>query len=78
MKTRLAISVLVFMMVQAVLFGVGTIVVLTTTLAASAMELMPWVIGLSLIISVPVSWIIAPRLQRRYWAARGVPEAPPI
>ena len=75
-RTRLAISVLVFMMAQAVVFGVGTVLVLATPLAALATQLMPWVVGLSLLMSIPVSWAIAPRLQRRFWAARGVPEAP--
>lgn len=76
MKTRLIISVLVFMMVQAVAFGIGAVLVLATPLAALATQLMPWVVGLSLLVSAPVSWAIAPRLQRRFWAARGVPEAP--
>lgn len=65
MSVRFQIALLVFMMVQAVLFGIGTIVVLTTPLTAFAMQLMPWVIGVSATISAPVSWLIAPRLRTR-------------
>ena len=43
MSVRFQIAVLVFMMVQAVLFGVGAIIVLATPLSAFAMQLMPWV-----------------------------------
>lgn len=74
MSTRFQIAVLVFMMVQAVLFGAGTVLVLATPLSASAMQLMPWVVGVSAIVSLPVSWLIAPRLRARFWnrdAAQG-------
>jgi hypothetical protein len=67
MSVRFQITVLVFMMVQAVVFGVGTIIVLATPLTAFAMQLMPWVVGISVVISAPLSWIIAPRLRARFW-----------
>lgn len=67
MKIRLFIASLVFMMVQAVLFGIGTIIVLATPLAENAMQLMPWVVVISSLISVPLSWVIAPRLRARFW-----------
>ena len=67
MSTRLAISFLIFMIVQAVLFGVGTVLVLATPLAEYAMALMPWVVGLSFVASVPFSWFLAPRLRARFW-----------
>lgn len=67
MSVRFQIAVLVFMMVQAVLFGVGTTIVLATPLSAFAMQAMPWVVGVSFIISVPLSWMIAPRLRARFW-----------
>jgi hypothetical protein len=31
------------------------------------MVLMPWVVGVSMLISAPLSWIIAPRLRARFW-----------
>jgi hypothetical protein len=67
MSVRFQIAILVFMMVQAVLFGVGTIVVLATPLAAFAMQLMPWIVVMSVMISAPLSWMIAPRLRARFW-----------
>lgn len=67
---RLGIAALVFMVVQAVLFGAGTIAVLATPLQQYAMELMPMVVMGSAILSLPTSWILAPRLRARYWRAR--------
>jgi hypothetical protein len=69
--TRLAIAALIFMIVQAVLFGIGTILVLATPLHELAMQLLPVVIIGSSILALPLSWFIAPRLQQRYWSALG-------
>ncbi|WP_294532634.1 hypothetical protein [uncultured Rhodoblastus sp.] len=66
MSIRLQISILIYTMVQAVLFGVGTVLVLATPLSALAMNLMPWVIGVSAVLSVPLSWMLAPRLRARF------------
>lgn len=71
MSVRLQIAGLVWMMAQAVLFGVGTIIVLATPMAGQAMYLMPWVVASSFVISLPVSWLIAPRLQGSLLARRG-------
>lgn len=70
MSVRFQIAALIFMMVQGVLFGVGATLVLATPLTAFAIQLLPWVVGVSLIVSVPLSWIIAPRLRARYWNRR--------
>ena len=67
MVLRLSIAALVFMMIQAILFYVGALLVLATPLEEMAMELMPVVVVVSSIISIPISWFIAPRLQARYW-----------
>jgi hypothetical protein len=56
MSARVQISALIYMMVQAVMFGVGTLLVLTTPFQTAAMQLMPWVVVVSSIISLPVSW----------------------
>jgi hypothetical protein len=64
---RLGMAVLIFMMVQAVLFGIGTVLVLATPLKDSAMTLMPWVVVVSSLIAAPGSWWLAPRLRARYW-----------
>ena len=66
MSVRVQIVTLVFMTVQSVLFGVGTVLVLATPLAAFAMQLMPWVVGVSALVSMPLSWMIAPRLRSRF------------
>jgi hypothetical protein len=66
MSIRLQISILVYVMVQAVLFGVGTVLVLATPLSAVAMNLMPWVVAVSALLSAPVAWIIAPHLRARF------------
>jgi hypothetical protein len=71
MSVRVQIAALIYMMVQAVMFGVGALLVLTTPLQTMAMQLMPWVVVVSSIISLPVSWVIAPRLRARYWRERG-------
>ncbi|MGZ5865818.1 MAG: hypothetical protein ACXWKC_10585 [Xanthobacteraceae bacterium] len=76
MSVRFQIAMLIFMMVQAVVFGVGTTIVLSTPLSTLAMQLMPWVVGISVIISVPLSWMIAPRLRARYWARRAAETKP--
>ncbi|RDI59888.1 hypothetical protein [Microvirga subterranea] len=65
MSVRLQIASLVFLMVQSVLFGAGAILVLATPLAELARSLMPLVVVVSLGLSVPLSWHIAPRLQVR-------------
>lgn len=68
---RLSIAILVFMMIQAILFYIGALLVLATPLRDLAMQLMPVVVAISTIISIPVSWFIAPRLQARYWRRLG-------
>lgn len=65
MSVRFQIASLVFLMVQAVLFGIGAVLVLATPLAEMAQRLMPLVVAVSLGISIPLSWEIAPRLQVR-------------
>jgi membrane protein implicated in regulation of membrane protease activity len=66
MSIRIQIAILVYIMVQAVMFGIGTILVLATPLSALAMSLMPWVVGVSALLSLPVAWLIAPRLRARF------------
>ncbi|MGJ4894191.1 MULTISPECIES: hypothetical protein [unclassified Bradyrhizobium] len=63
---------MVFMMVQAVLFGAGVLTILLTPLSNHAMLAMPVMIALSVVLSAIVSWQIAPRLRARYWRRRGI------
>jgi hypothetical protein len=71
MGTRVQIAALIFLMVNAVLFGAGLITILTVpALAAHAMALIPVVVALSFVVAAPVSWLMAPRLRARYWRER--------
>ena len=46
--------------------------VLGTPLADMAMTLMPWVVATTAVLSIPLSWMIAPRLRARYWREKGL------
>ena len=67
MQNRLMVAVLVYMMVQAVMFGVGLLVILTNPATRDSMGAMVWMIAISAAISIPLSLVIAPRLMARYW-----------
>jgi hypothetical protein len=67
MFVRIQIAALIYMMVQAVTFGVGVVAVLATPLNNQAMSLLPWVVVVTAVISISLSWFIAPRLRARYW-----------
>jgi hypothetical protein len=68
MSTRLQIAAMVFMMVNAVVFGVGIVpVLLISALANNAFETIPAVVIASFAVSAPLSWFIAPRLRARCW-----------
>lgn len=66
MPVRFQIAALIFMMVQGVLFGVGIVTILATPLSAWAMQMIPALVVVTLAISIPVSWMIAPRLRLRH------------
>ncbi len=72
MWVRVQIAAMVYLMVQAVMFGIGVTLVLGTTLADMAMTLMPWVVATTAVLSIPISWMIAPRLRARYWREKGL------
>jgi hypothetical protein len=63
MSTRLAITLLVYGMIHAVLFGAGLLLLLWTPLAADAATYFPAMVIISALISVPVAWKLAPRLR---------------
>lgn len=70
MWTRLQIAAMSFMMVQAVLFGIGMVSILLTPLSQNAMTLIPYMIAVTFLVSAPLAWWIAPRFQMRYWRQR--------
>jgi multidrug efflux pump subunit AcrB len=68
MSTRLQIAAMVFMMANAVVFGVGIVpVLMIPSLANNAFETIPAVVIASFLVSAPLSRVIAPRLRARYW-----------
>jgi hypothetical protein len=70
MSTRFQIALLIFMMANAVAFGVGIVLVLTIpALAAYAFETIPAVVAASFLVSAPAAWFIAPTLRSRYQRA---------
>jgi hypothetical protein len=77
MPTRFLITLLVMLMTNAVLFGIGAVAVLSIPLLnAHAMVLLPLVIVLSLVLGPITAWYIAPRLRARYWNERRVAARP--
>ncbi len=75
-KTRLGIAALIYLMTNAVMFGVGLITVLTVpALHADAATWIPVVVAASLVLAAPAAWFIAPRLRARYWRRRAADQA---
>lgn len=72
MSVRLQIAVMAFMMVQAVLFGAGMVLILLTPMSEHASFYIPAMIGMTAIVAAVISWEIAPRFRARYWRARGL------
>ena len=67
MSTRFQIALLVFMMANAVAFGVGIVLVLMIpALTANAFAAIPAVVAASFAVSAPAAWFIAPTLRARY------------
>ena len=71
MKTRTWIAILVYPMVNAVLFGIGIVAVLSIpALAESEVSLIPAVVVASFVLALPIAWFLAPRLRLRFWRDR--------
>ena len=67
MSIRFQIAALVFMMTNAVAFGIGIVpILLIPALANHAFAAIPAVVLASFLVSAPLSWFIAPRLRARY------------
>jgi len=66
MSTRTFIAMAVGLMVNAVLFGIGAIAVLSIpALADYAKYLLPAVIVGAIVLTPPIAWKLAPRLRLR-------------
>jgi hypothetical protein len=67
MSIRLRIATLIFMMINAVIFGAGLVtVLLVPALSARAFELIPAVVVASFVVAAPLAWLIAPKLRSRF------------
>ena len=66
-RSRLGVAALIYCMVNAVLFGVGTILVVSLpALMSHAFFWMPALVAASFVISAPLSWFIAPWMMLRF------------
>jgi hypothetical protein len=64
--TRDRIAILIYSMVNAVLFGIGLLIVLNVPLFAAHLWIgIPVVVLTGLILGGPIAWLIAPRLRAR-------------
>lgn len=63
MRLRIMLTLLIYLIVQGVLFGIGMVIVMATPLEERAEVFVPWVVGLTFIIAVPVALGIAPRME---------------
>ena len=67
---RLRVAALIFCMVNAVVFGVGMILVASLpALMSNAFFWIPVVVVSSVAISIPLSWFIAPWMMMRFMRA---------
>lgn len=68
MSVRFQIAVMVGLMINAIIFGIGAVTVLSVpALSAHAAYLLPAVVICAFVITPLIAWMIAPRLRLRYW-----------
>ena len=66
-SNRTRITILIYSMVNAVLFGIGLLIVLLMPRFNTNLFLwIPVVVIVSFLLAVPIAWLVAPRLQARY------------
>ena len=72
-RARLGVAALIYLIVNAVVFGVGLIsVLMTPMLAQHAFFWIPAIIVTSFGLSAPLAWFIAPSMMMRFIQARRV------
>jgi hypothetical protein len=72
-QARMRVAALIYLIVNAVVFGVGLIsVLMTPTLAQHAFFWIPAIIVTSFVLSAPLSWFIAPSMMMRFILTRRV------
>jgi hypothetical protein len=69
-RARLRVAALIYCMVNAVVFGIGVILVVSLpALMSHAFFWMPAIVVSSFAISAPLSWFIAPWMMMRFMRA---------
>jgi hypothetical protein len=82
-STRSRIGFVIYGIINAVLFGIGVVIVLSIdSLLEHAWILIPLVVVASFLLAWPIAWLIAPRLLKPLWrrrqlAAEGQPVGTP-
>ena len=72
-QARMRVAAVIYLIVNAVVFGVGLIsVLMTPTLAQHAFFWIPAIIVTSFVLSAPLSWFIAPSMMMRFILTRRV------
>jgi hypothetical protein len=72
-QARLRVAALIYLIVNAVVFGVGLIsVLMTPTLAQHAFFWIPAIIVTSFVLSAPLAWFIAPSMMMHFIQAHRV------
>ena len=72
-QARMRVAALIYLIVNAVVFGVGLIsVLMTPALAQHAFFWIPAIIVTSFVLSAPLSWYIAPLMMLRFVRARQI------
>lgn len=66
MTNRLAITLLIYGMVQAVIFGAGLLTLLWSPLRDNSAVLFTSIVVFSLILAAPAAWMIAPLLRAKH------------
>lgn len=71
MSVRLQLAIMVGLMINAILFAIGILTVLSIPiLANNAKYAIPVVVVACFTITPFIAWIMAPRLRLRYWRDR--------
>lgn len=71
MPTQVQIAALLGLMINAVLFGIGAVIVLSVpSLNAEAPYYLAAVVLVSFILTPPIAWVMSPRLRARFWRQR--------
>ena len=72
-QARLRVAALIYVMVNAVVFGMGLVsVLMTPALAQHAFFWIPAIVVTSFMVSAPLAWAIAPSMMMRFILARRI------